>query len=111
MDNKNNNLSTSSGQGNNFFSGLLLGILVGGVLVFLLGTERGKKILKTISEKGLGDISNILDDEDKSVVPDEAIKKPRKQNIQTREFAVKEEPIEEKPRVRRFFRGISRRVN
>jgi len=103
---KNNNNSNS-----NFFSGFLLGLLVGGAIVFLLGTEKGKKLLKTISENGLGNNSNIFDDVNKSEDSDEATKKPRKENIQKREFAIKEQLIEEKPRVRRLFRGISRRVN
>ena len=94
MDNNNNNNS-----GNNFFSGFLLGALVGAAIVFLFGTKKGKRLLKVISEEGLDNISNILDE----VAEEE---EPRKEFVQKREFA-----IAEKPKVRRFFRGISRRVN
>ncbi len=103
MDNKNNNNS-----GSNFFSGFLLGVVVGAAVVFLLGTKKGKRLLKAISEEGLDNISNILEEADgttglKTNKEDEKITPKRK--IIVRETA------EEKPRVRRFFRGISRHVN
>lgn len=108
-----------------FFNGFLLGLLVGAFVVFLLGTKKGKRIWKAISEGGVDNISNLLDEANKSVDLDEVeeddespikevpVKKKIKQreNFTPREFAVKESPIEEKPKVRRFFRGISRRVN
>lgn len=114
MDNKNN-------TNNNFFSGFLLGLLVGAAVVFLLGTKKGKRIWKAISEGGVDNISNLLDEANKSVdlneVKDEGLdeiaEKPpfAKASEGRREFAFKERSIEEKPKVRRFFRGISRRVN
>lgn len=118
-----------SGQGNSFFSGFLLGFLIGAFVVFLLGTKKGKKLLKAISEGGQDNISNILDEANKSVDLDEVVEdepslakastdaeamvdksEQRKEFVRKREFAIKEQTIE-KPKVRRFFRGISRRVN
>jgi len=117
-----NNPSTSSGRGNNFFSGFLLGALIGAAAVFLLGTKKGKKILKAISEEGEGKISNILDKIENSVdlqdefSEDEEVVAPKKE-------IAKKVIVEEKPparnasasvaggKVRRFFRGISRHVN
>lgn len=96
MDNNNQN------EGK-FLSGFLLGLLVGGFVVFLLGTKKGKKLLKAISEDGIDNISNILDE---AKPPFAKASEGRR-----REFIVKESSIEEKPKVRRFFRGISRRVN
>lgn len=104
----------------NFLSGFLLGLLVGGFVVFLLGTKKGKKLLKAISEDGIDNISNLLDQANKSEdFQDEELDQktehkivavkpqlPRKEFVQKREFA-----FEEKPKARRFFRGISRRVN
>lgn len=112
MDNK-NNPTAGSGQANNFFSGFLLGALVGAAIVFLLGTKKGKRIWKAISEGGVDNISNLLDEADKSIDLDEVVEKekPRKEFVQKRELAIKERPVEEKPKVKRFFRGISRRVN
>lgn len=96
-----------------FLSGFLLGLLVGGFVVFLLGTKKGKKLLKAISEDGIDNISNLLDQANKSEdfqdeELHEIVKKPSsaKAPAGRREFA-----FEEKPKVRRFFRGISRRVN
>ena len=108
MDSNSNNNSN-----NNFFSGFLLGLLVGAAVVFLLGTKKGKRIWKAISEGGVDNISNILEEADKSVDLDEVVEKPPfvKTSEGQGEFAFKEKYIEEKPKVRRFFRGISRRVN
>lgn len=119
MDNNNNNNSN-----NNFFSGFLLGLLVGAAIVFLLGTKKGKRIWKAISEEGIDNISNLLNEAnksstfekvlDKSVEPEEveAEDEPKEkiESFVQREFARPEKTIEE-PKVRRFFRGISRRVN
>lgn len=104
MENNNNK------PNNNFFSGLLLGALIGAALVFLLGTEKGKKILKAISEEGEGKISNILDKIESSVdledesLEDEKIVAPKRKIAEKVEKVV----VEVKPRVKRFFRGISR---
>lgn len=43
------------GGGNAFF----LGMIVGGALVFLLGTKKGRKILKHLSENGLEVLENL----------------------------------------------------
>lgn len=106
---------TGSGQGS-FFSGFLLGLLVGAAVVFLLGTKKGKRICKAISEGGVDNIFNLLDEvegDDEPPIREVPAKKEIKQreNFVSREFAIKERPIEEKPKARRFFRGISRRVN
>lgn len=107
----NNDPTEGSGKDGKFFSGFLVGLLAGAFIVFLLGTKKGKKLLKTFSEEGLGNVSSIIDDENKSVDSDKAAKKPKREYIQKKEFAINEQPIEEKPRARHFFRGISRRVN
>lgn len=104
MDNNSNNNS-----GNNFFSGFLLGVLVGAAVVFLLGTRKGKKLLKAISENGIDNISNILDKAEKSVDLDEVAREDE-EVASKREF-ISEEKSFEKPKARRFFRGISRHVN
>ncbi len=47
-------------MGNGRFSdGVLLGALIGGAAVFLLGTKKGNKILKTITEDGLAGLSEV----------------------------------------------------
>ena len=37
---------------NNFFDGLLLGALLGGAAFFLLGTKKGREVLKLVKEEG-----------------------------------------------------------
>lgn len=96
-------------SGGNFFSGFLLGALIGAAMVFFLGTKKGEKILKAISEKGLNDISNIIEKADKEVNSDEVYEK--EENIVPKKQTVIGETIEQKPKTRRFFRGISRHLN
>ena len=45
-----------------FSNGFFLGLIIGGGLVFLLGTKTGKKILKTMSEEGLEGLTSYLDE-------------------------------------------------
>lgn len=107
---ENNNRSN-----NNFFSGFLLGALIGAAIALLLVTKKGKKILKAISEEGEGKISNILNKIEKSVdLEDEILEASDDEEIETsapRREVVKKTVIEDKPKVRRFFRGVSRHAN
>ena len=55
-------------MGNNngrFSDGFLMGALIGGAAVFLLGTEKGNKVLKVIVEEGragLGELMNEIEE-------------------------------------------------
>lgn len=67
-------------MGNGRFSdGFLLGALIGGAAVFLLGTKKGNKILKSITEEGLDGITEIIEnlEEEREGVkpPPQAVKK------------------------------------
>ena len=75
--------------------------------------KRGKGMLKAISEKGLGNISNLLEKADQTGELEEFAEDDepmQKRKFTPRQFAVKE-TAEEKPKARRFFRGISRHLN
>lgn len=52
-------------MGNNngrFSDGFVMGAIAGGALVFLLGTEKGNKVLKLIMEEGRASLSDLMDD-------------------------------------------------
>ena len=50
-------------MGNNrFFDGFLVGALIGGSAIFLLGTKKGNKVLKVLTEEGLTGLSEIAKD-------------------------------------------------
>lgn len=60
MDDNNNS------SGNGFFTGFLIGAAIGAGAVFLLKTESGKKLVKTITDsgmEGLSEIGDMLEDE------------------------------------------------
>jgi gas vesicle protein len=112
-----NNSSTNSGQTGKFFNGFLLGCLVGTAVVFLLGTKKGKKLLKAISEEGIDNISDILERADKTLEADEFPDDEEGESSFTESAGkevnqVKEEIVKSvRPKVKRFFRGISKKVN
>ncbi|OGH17573.1 MAG: hypothetical protein A3C22_01750 [Candidatus Levybacteria bacterium RIFCSPHIGHO2_02_FULL_37_10] len=95
---------------NNFFSGFVLGALVGAAVVFLIGTKKGKRLLKAISEEGAENISNILEKADKSADLD-GISEDKPFSAASDTVSVGKENIDKKPAPRRFFRGISRHIN
>lgn len=109
-----NNVNKSRG---NFFSGFLLGIFIGAAVALLLVTKKGKKILKAISEEGEGKITDILDKLDKSVsLPEEALEDEGSSFVKAsanKESDNEEESLvkRDKPKVKRFFKGVSRRLN
>lgn len=83
-----------------FFNGFLLGLIIGAAAVFLLGTKKGKGLLKVITEEGIegiSEIGNIMED----------IEEEKELDLS------KESPNDEKPSIsqtaRRFFRGIKKK--
>lgn len=91
-------------MGNSKFSdGFLLGALVGGAAVFLLGTKKGNKILKVLTEEGISGLTNIMEDweakrEGVNPVPNGVVKQEVAENV------VVEEVIQDKPKTKRFFK-------
>ena len=70
----------SDNNGNGFGSGFFLGALLGGAAVFLLGTKKGKKLLKSITEEGIESVSDL--EEFFASVDEEEIRKPSKNSHQ-----------------------------
>lgn len=94
--------------GGKFLNGFLLGALIGAGVVFLLTSKKGKEVLKTLSEEGLDNISELLEQEDQIVDDgqDEKVQEREESNGQQG----KSQEANKKPLVRRFFRGISRKL-
>ncbi len=102
----------NNNNGSKFFDGLLWGAILGGGLVFLLGTKKGKKILKMITEEGVEGLSEILEaqmgredlGEDEEDI-DEVIERPSMSGNGVSKDPQSKEPEEEIKSVRkRFFR-------
>lgn len=102
-------------MGNSRFSdGFLLGLIVGGAAVFLLGTKKGKYILKTLTEQGfegLGEIAKDLENEAKKETKVQLKKVEEKigdfeESIEVEANGSGYEEIV-KPQVKRFFRKTS----
>ncbi|MDO8657971.1 MAG: hypothetical protein Q7K55_04475 [Candidatus Levybacteria bacterium] len=85
----NNNESHHCGGGK-FMSGLLWGAIIGGGLVFLLGTKKGKKIIKTLSEEGI-ELSQLLGDDEEEEIEEIIVKPKNKTNNQSVKAIQKEE--------------------
>ncbi len=104
-------MENNNQNNNKFINGFLLGALIGAGVVFLFGTKKGKRLLKTISEEGLGNFSKILDEANVSEEINE--NKEIKEILPEKDIAVEQTSTfeEERPRARRFFKGIARRLN
>lgn len=117
-------------------SGFILGVIVGAVGIFLLGTKRGKKLLKILSEEGIegmAELEELLTEKALHVEPTpikkKVIKTQPKVEKKEPEIEVKEsiaqtaEIVQEKnayiPRAlgriqtsgKRFFKGIPKRTS
>ncbi|MEK7534261.1 MAG: YtxH domain-containing protein [Patescibacteria group bacterium] len=100
-------MESNNNGGNKFLNGFLLGALIGGGAIFLLSSEKGKKILKILSEEGLDKISDLLQEQENTMEDDLGEDEAFSVNGESEDNTVKEE---KKPFVRRFFRGISKRT-
>jgi gas vesicle protein len=100
---------------NNFPGGFLFGVLIGAAIVFLLGTEKGKRILKTISKDRMDNLNNLLEKAGKATDLDEVYEEEpsfaKATEGQGSALIHTEENPQEKPKTRRFFKGISRHLN
>jgi hypothetical protein len=98
------------GMGNSRFSdGLLLGMLVGGAAVFLLGTKKGNKILKAVTEngwEGLSDIAKELENDAKRETKVQLRKVEEKIGDFEESIEVSNGHSEDKPQ-KRFFKKSS----
>jgi DNA-binding PadR family transcriptional regulator len=96
-------------HGNKFFSGFLFGAIIGGGIVFLLGTEKGKKILASLTEEGLENFNEFMEegagDEEIEEEVEEIVEEKSPNGNGISEKKEIKEVKEEKPSVRkRFFR-------
>lgn len=100
------------GNSNKFLDGVLWGLLIGGAAVFLFGTKKGNKILKTITEEGTQSLNNVLNDLEESVAEAENEILSDKDKIYEKEVNTFSDnhlqdisKIKEKPKPKRFFRS------
>ncbi len=58
-------MSNNQKSYNGFFNGFLWGALLGAGIVFFVGTKKGKKLLKVLTQEGLEGVSELGDVIDK----------------------------------------------
>ena len=89
------------GHSGGFSNGFLLGAIVGGGLVFLLGTKKGKQVLKTLTEngfEGVSELRDLLQDED-DVIADEYM-----QDAEAADADSKSQSPKPSKSIKRFFK-------
>lgn len=69
-------------------SGFILGLIIGGAAVFLLGTDKGRKILKSLTEEGFGELSQFIERAEEEIEDQDEVAAPkvRKARIIEEEF-------------------------
>lgn len=92
-------------HGSGFMNGFILGAIVGAAIVFFLFTEKGRKLLRTITEEGLDGASELHDllAEDMDEEEYESTREPV-QSVETGEPADASHHSSKK----RFFRGVKK---
>ncbi len=82
-------------------SGFVWGLLIGAAIGSLVSTEKGRRIIKELSEHGLDSIENLMDIDEIKEAMDSGMEKGR-EFLNNEE---KEEVVKKKPRL---FRGIKK---
>ena len=96
---------SSSHHDGKFFNGFLIGLILGAAIVFLLGTKRGKKILKTISEEGLENLSSALERLEDEEMEDQDFVEDVPEPVKVeKEEKKSEEQVPEVKKKHRFFK-------
>jgi len=95
-----------------FSNGFILGLVIGGGLVFLLGTKTGKNITKIISDQGLDGLLNLLDEYDISNLEEEGDEEefdsePEEKTNSVKEGQNPEEEVNKAPK-KRFFKRLGK---
>lgn len=105
-------MNNNNHHGGGFMNGFLWGLIIGGGLVFLLGTKKGKKIVKVISEglEEASELGNLLEEEE--LEEDEEPEPTR--STQTSNGETKPEESQSvtetiASHTKRFFKGIPKR--
>lgn len=114
-------------KGGGFFNGFILGLLVGAGLVFLFGTQKGKRVLQLLLEQveentELSDLLEMSDDEEEGEYYDAVEAEPEEIEAMEEELPRHAESThpnghshEEKiskpvSKVKRFFKGAHKRM-
>lgn len=91
-----------------FMSGFIWGAIIGGGLVFLLSTKKGKKILKMLSVEGLESVSKLLENNEEESIDEDDEELTEKDSIGGEPIKKPVNGNGHKP-LRRFFKGISKK--
>lgn len=112
-------------SGGGFFNGFILGLLVGAGLVFLFGTQKGKRVLQLLLEQveentELSDLLEIPEDEDEEYFdaieeePEEELEPHHEEEPEEVDMPVRNghhSPVAKTTaKVKRFFKGSPKKL-
>lgn len=114
-------MSNNQEKGGSFSHGFLLGVIIGGAVVFFLGTKKGRRLLGNITEEGLSGVADL-----EEFIGEDLEEPMAKQKSSSVDKQVGQENLDEESKVpngihsseesrkspvlhKRFFKGISRR--
>ena len=93
-------------RSSHFSGGFMLGVVIGAALVYLVATEKGKKVLKAVTDEGLKNISELIEE---SELEDEILEEvePVEEVVEEpQDLENKETP--KKTTKKRFFRRVKK---
>lgn len=91
-------------RSSHFSSGFLLGAIIGATIVFLVGTEKGKKVLKVITDEGLKKLSDLIEERE---LEDEVLEEVEPVDKVVEEPKDFEKEAAKQPK-KRFFRRVKK---
>lgn len=101
-------------RGSGFFNGFILGLLVGGAVVFLFGTTKGKRVLQMLLEQveentELSDLLEMPDEEDDEYFEglEEDVPAAEEPKGNHKEEATPHKAV---AKVKRFFKGAPKKI-
>ncbi len=103
-------------KGPGFMNGLFLGIIIGAAIVFLIGTKKGKKILKMLTESGIegvSDLEEMLSEQEDEGDYEQEYSAEGEELTPTPIQTVHREEVKQaihRP-LKRFFRGIKKNIH
>lgn len=101
-------------HGGGFFNGFILGLLMGAGLVFLFGTNKGRKVLQMLLEQveentTVSDILEMPEDEEEYMESSSA-KEYASDEVEEDEHTVESKPQRAVAKVKRFFKGSPKKL-
>lgn len=108
-------MNNTEHKGNGFFNGFIFGLLIGGGLVFLFGTQKGRRVLQLLLEQveentQLSDLLEMPEGEEEYFDEVEEPEEVLAEDSQEKADQQDNKPHKAVAKVKRFFKGAPKKL-